>query len=491
MLALGIVPTRVLRVAGVRDILAAAELADNMGKVAGLFKIPIPAIGELADAINYLDDNAISKGGDIIEFLTRTGGVAAAVKVTGQQMAALGSTLLTLGERTETASTATNALFQKLAAADKGTKKFKAAMKEIGLSTAAVQKGMQVDAQGTILKVLEAVNKLPKDKQLGVMVELVGLEHSDTLAKLANNVGEYRRQIELATSAEAKGSMSREFEAQRASTLAQWQLLQNRVTEVSVNIGSVLLPAVNRVMGAFASASSSVADFVRENRTLVENIGVVVGAFAGFGAVKLAITGVTWAVTALNVAVRANPIGILITLLAAGAMLVWKNWEPIKAFFVDLWGSITKAAQGTWDWLQGVFFKFHPLGLVIANWEPIRAWFQNLWADITASARQALEWITGKIEAIGQGWQKTKSFFGFGDSPAPAAAGPAPALPAVPPMATARGAGAQVTDQRQYTFDIKTQPGQDNKAIADEVMRRIKSEQGIQRRGAMYDGANQ
>ena len=35
---------------------------------------------------------------------------------------------------TETAGTATNAMFQKFAAADKGTKKFKAAMSEIGLS---------------------------------------------------------------------------------------------------------------------------------------------------------------------------------------------------------------------------------------------------------------------------------------------------------------------------------------------------------------------
>lgn len=151
--------------------LPAGQLAEQMGKIAGLFKIPIPNIGQLADTINYLDDNAISKGSDIIDFLTRTGGVAGSVKVTGQEMAALGSTLLTLGERSETASTATNALFQKFAAADKGTKKFKSALSEIGLSAAEVQKGMQVDAQGTILKVLDAVNKMPAEKRTGVVDE--------------------------------------------------------------------------------------------------------------------------------------------------------------------------------------------------------------------------------------------------------------------------------------------------------------------------------
>lgn len=446
--------------------LPAAELADQMGKVAQLFKVPIPAIGELADAINYLDDNAISKGGDIIEFLTRTGGVAAAVKVTGQQMAALGSTLLTLGERTETASTATNAMFQKFAAADKGTKKFKAAMKEIGLSTQAVQKGMQVDAQGTILKVLEAVNKLPKDKQLGVMVELVGLEHSDTLAKLANNVEEYRRQIKLATEDEKrKGSMDREFSATQATTLAQWQIFKNRVTEVSVSIGSVLLPALNSVMGAVGGVTSSIADFNRENPALVKSVLTVAGAFIGFGAAKLAVMGVVWAFGALKVAIASNPIGLAITLLAAGAALVYQNWEPIKAFFIDLWAGIKRAFQST------------------------------------------IEWIMKKLAWVGEKVQAAREFLGLGDGAAKATE-PLPmaeteggaafgarlnvprALPQ-PAMATARGAGQQVIDQSQYTFDIKTQPGQDNKAIADEVMRRIKSEQAVQRRGAMYDGANQ
>ncbi|QSB03234.1 phage tail tape measure protein [Methylomonas sp. EFPC1] len=124
--------------------LPSAELADNMGKIANLYKIPIPAIGELGDTINYLDDKSIAKGGDIIGFLTRVGGVAASVKITGGNMAALGSTLLSLGENTETASTATNAIFQKFAAAESGTKSFREAMGSLGLSLSNVQKGMQV-----------------------------------------------------------------------------------------------------------------------------------------------------------------------------------------------------------------------------------------------------------------------------------------------------------------------------------------------------------
>lgn len=41
--------------------LPADQLSESLGKIAGLYKVPIQNIGELGDAINYLDDNAKSK----------------------------------------------------------------------------------------------------------------------------------------------------------------------------------------------------------------------------------------------------------------------------------------------------------------------------------------------------------------------------------------------------------------------------------------------
>ena len=39
------------------------------------------------------------------------------------------------------------------------------------------------------------------------------------------------------------------------------------------------------------------------------------------------------------------------------------------------------------------------------------------------------------------------------------------------------------------TFNITQLPGQDSKALADEVMRRMAEKQGVQRRGVMFDTA--
>ena len=56
-------------------------------------------------------------------------------------------------------------------------------------------------------------------------------------------------------------------------------------------------------------------------------------------------------------------------------------------------------------------------------------------------------------------------------------------------MATAKGAAPVVNAPQTNTFNITQQPGQDNKALADEVARRLAERDAVRRRGAMYDPA--
>jgi TP901 family phage tail tape measure protein len=430
--------------------LPAGELADQMGKIATLFKIPIPKIGELADVINYLDDNAISKGGDIIEVMKRIGGTAEFVKMPAKEAAALASTFLTLGSTAEIAATASNAVMRELSIATMQPKRFQAGLVAIGMDAKKVQQDMSKDATGTIQKVLDALNKLPEEKRLTVATQLFGKEYGDDIAKLASGVDEYRRQLALASSDKAMGSMLREHEARLQSTTAQWEIAKNRVTEVSVNIGSVLLPAVNSALAVFGSATSAVADFVREHQTLVGNIATAVGTFgAFFAATKLVSFGlgaVTFAFNAIKLAMATNPIGLILMGVATAAVLIYKNWEPISAFFTGL--------------------------------------FDGIKATVGAS----IDWIMGKIQAVGEFWGKTKAFFGFNGGTAPT--GPAaatPTAPAVPRMATAPGAAGNVSAPQTNNFTITQLPGQDSKALADEVARRLAEKQAVQRRSVMYD----
>lgn len=418
--------------------LPSAELADNMGKIANLYKIPIPAIGELGDTINYLDDKSIAKGGDIIGFLTRVGGVAASVKITGGNMAALGSTLLSLGENTETASTATNAIFQKFAAAESGTKSFREAMGSLGLSLSNVQKGMQVDAQGTLLKVLDRINKMPKDQRLGILADLVGLEHSDTLAKLASGVEEYRKQIGLANSQEAKGSMGKEFSARLSTTDAQLKLMNNHVSELGVAFGSAFLPALNAVLQPLAAVASWTAGVIETMPVLTTVVG---GLAAGVLAYGTYVGGAAAAQWLWNAALTANPIGLVIAGVAAfGALAytVYKNWEPIMEWFREKFAWLGKM----WDWVKGVGSGLGTSG-------------------------------------AGTGASNTPKKAGF--------VGPVSAKPAMPALNLGGTSAPQTTNVSTGPINIYQQPGQDSKALARDIDNQLKQREALAKRSQLHD----
>ncbi len=387
------------------------ELADQMGKIAKLFNIPIPEIGKLADVINYLDDNAISKGGDIIEVMKRIGGTAAFVKMPKDEAAALASTFLTLGSTAQVASTAANAVMRELSIATMQPKRFQAGLAEIGLTARNVQDDMTRDATGTILKVLDLIKTLPEEKRLTVATQLFGKEFGDDIAKLSAGVKEYRRQIELAKSADAVGSMSREHEARLKTLGAQWGIVKNRISEVAVNIGTVLFPAIHNVLEVFGGITSRFADFARSNKYLtgtlvavtaltlvgggllmtIAAIGAATGPFLTgmaamtkiFGATAFGIKGVLIALRAVSLFMFTNPIGIAIaaiTGIATAAFLIYKNWGPITAFFKRIWASVVALAG-----------KMREAGANL---------IKSLWDGIKSLAMKPVEAIQGIVKRI-------------------------------------------------------------------------------------------
>lgn len=275
--------------------MAAGEIGEKVGKLAVAFEIPIQNIGSLGDAINYLDDNSISKGGEIIEVLSRMAGTARQVGMSAQQAAALGSTFLTLGSSAEVAGTASQAMLRELSLATMQPKKFQEALGELGLSAEKLQKSMSIDPQNTLLTVLDKLNKVQPEKQIEITTKLFGKEYGDDAAKLAKGVNEYRRQIGLLSKTELKGSMSREFEARMKTSAAQMALFKNNVTEVAVTLGNALLPAFNSVLQAIKPYLDAFRDWAARNPELVESIAKVVAIAAaltvGMGALSFVFGG--------------------------------------------------------------------------------------------------------------------------------------------------------------------------------------------------------
>lgn len=420
------------------------EIAESMGKVAKNFRIPTNAIMGLADTINYLDDNAISKGNDIINVLNRISGVVSGVAMPAKDAAALASTLLTLGERTETAGTAINAIVQKFAAAEKGTKKFHAAVSEIGLTTTEIQKGMATNATGTLFKVIDAVRKLPADKRIGVMVELVGLEHSDTLAKLVDKPDEFKRQLELANGSKAEGSMSREFAARQDTISARWQRLQNQIFNTSSAGGEVmrstlvsLMDTVGRLVdrfNAFAEAHPQLVGWLIKGAAAVGVLLTVMGGLtlalaAVFGPMVIARYGMAmlgiqlgggvgivarlagafnFLMTVFSFVGRVfllNPIGLAVTAIGVAALLLIKYWDPVRNFFTGLWAQVTAAFQGGLGGILSLIANWSLMGALYNIVAPVLRWFgfdlPEKFSEFGANLLQGLvNGITSRVGAV-------------------------------------------------------------------------------------------
>ncbi|MGP6881590.1 phage tail tape measure protein [Klebsiella pneumoniae] len=435
--------------------LPADQLSESLGKIAGLYKIPTQNIEQLGDAINYLDDNAKSKGSDIIDVLQRVGGLASQLDY--KQAAALGSTFLTLGTPAEVAASATNAMVRELSIATVQGKNFMQGLDALGLSAEKVQKSMSVDAMGTIISVLEASKKLAPDQQVANLTQIFGKEFGDDAQKLANNLPELRRQIELTQGAAAKGSMNRESDINKASLSAQWQLTKTGAVNAFSSAGETLREPLMDIMLTVSKVVGSVRRWVEANPALVVSImkvtaaigallvvvgglmlsiGAVLGpmalvrlsftTLAGEGGIARLTGGVMrlggafqWLagspMQALLSAGRmvfgplitllagiSAPVWGLIALFAAAAVAVIKFWEPIQAFFTGFFNGIMTGLQPVFDAFNAVFAPLAPIfdaiGSAISGvWD----WFTKLLEPIKFSS-DALETCTTVGETFGR-----------------------------------------------------------------------------------------
>ena len=413
------------------------ELVEQYGKVTKNFKLSAQASRELADAINYLDDNAISKGTEIIGFMNRVSGISGIANISEKNMAALGSTLQTAGAAEEQSATAVNAIFTRLSQASK-KKPVKNGLSALGLSANAVELGMVKDAQGTIFKIVDALKKLPESKRLGTIADLVGTEHTKTLALLVSNTEEWRRQIELANSEAAKGSMGREFDTRMKALSSKWGIFKNRLFNINSVIGGTLAPTLERLMDKIGGVVDRIKNWIIENPKLTSNIVMIAGAIGGaltiFGALSTVLSFVLYPIARLGLALAnlgvilsriggaivrgllsplkfvglaLSPIGAAI--IAAG-IAIFKYWQPISSFFSGF-------LSGLQSGLQPVIDKFKPL----VGWiESAFNWFTNLLSPVqstkeyfnsAASAGEefgkrlsmAVDWVSSSLEKVKNG----------------------------------------------------------------------------------------
>lgn len=148
---------------------------------------------------------------------------------------------------------------------------------------------------------------------------------------------------------------------------------------------------------------------------------------------------------ALNAVMNANPIGLIIlaiTALVAAFMLLWKNCEGFRKFWINLWDGIKKGFSAFVSWISnacksiGNFFSnlgsgikktFGNIGSWFSNvfssaangvknaFSSVKSFFSNIWSGIKSTFSNVGSWFTEKFRAAYNGitniFSKLGSFF--------------------------------------------------------------------------------
>ncbi|MEZ7731201.1 phage tail tape measure protein [Haemophilus sp. 27098_8_127] len=397
------------------------ELVESFGKVSKNFNLTQKQTKELADTINYLDDNAISKGTGIIGYMNRVAGIAAIAKITDKNMAALGSTLQTLGAEEEDSATAVTTIFTRLGVAG-NHEEVDGALKKLKLNPQKIAKGMAKDAQSTLMLIVNKIKGLDDDAKSDVMKGLVGIPHIKTISKLVANTEEWRRQIELANSEAAKGSMGREFDTRMKALSASTQIFTNRLFNLKTAIGGTLAPTLHNILDKLGGVVDKFKAWIETNPELARKILLVASALGttltAFGALSLALSFVLYPMA--RVALGFGKLTGLNTLLAKSFNYTTKAAIASNKNLLSFrgWSNIFSSAQTTLTGLLGKITKLNTLKVLLGALKawimPVRMIFIGLSSSISfllSPVGVVVAAIVGAGIYIYKNWEKVKSFF--------------------------------------------------------------------------------
>ena len=405
--------------------------ADDAGKMMAnwrtAFKMSQDEVRALSDQINYLSNVTASDTTTISDIVTRVGALGDVAGVSSASIAAIGTTMASVGVGSDIAATGIKNFMLSLVAGEAATKQQQEAFEKLGLDSKQVSKDMQKDSEKTILKVLQGVSKLSKAEQATTLQQLFGKESIGAIAPLLTNLDNLKNNLDaVSDSTKYLGSMQKEFEARNATTANTLQLTKNRVAELGINIGSILLPGLNKVLEVINPLLGKVADFANQNKTLIGVIGGVVFGLASLKIASLAL-GYAWTFVSggalilqktylalrssailaavvtkgwaaaqwlLNAAMTANPIGLIIVAIAAviaAGVALYQNWDTVKAKFFEVW-------EGIKNWFTS--FSLYDSGMKM---------LQTLTDGIKAAAY-------APVEAIGEVLGKVREYLPFSDA---------------------------------------------------------------------------
>lgn len=273
---------------GVAFDISADQAGDAMAKMQTALGLSLQDTILLADSMNHLSNAQASSAADILDVVRRVGPMGKGFGFTAVQTAAFASAMLSAGAKSDVAATSFQNMGLALVKGSRASKQVRGALRDLGFDSTKVAKAMQKDAAGTVVKVLEAISRLPKAEQAGITSQLFG-NNADALLALTTNIDLLKNSLGLIDDqTKYAGSAFKEFEVRAGTFQNAVQVFNNQLTAMKIVIGAALIPALNDLMRSLTPIIEAVTSFAQAHPDLTKN---VIAATASLVAFKIAVTG--------------------------------------------------------------------------------------------------------------------------------------------------------------------------------------------------------
>lgn len=219
-----------------------------------------------------------------------------------------------------------------------------------------------IKKSGGLVPALDEVNRVLGGNQQKILKLVGSSEAFNAVMALTGELGEANAQA-LAAMNGGMGLLEQGFQKRNATMTAQWKRTKNTLISAGMVIGEAVAPiflqlaeGIRDVANWFGSLDKSTQRWIIAAGAAVAAIGplvFVVGKAITFaGLLAKGIGFVATAIRILGVALATNPIGAVISLIAAGALLIIDNWETVGPFFEATWEWIKKVFKAGWEFIE-------------------------------------------------------------------------------------------------------------------------------------------
>lgn len=270
----------------------------------------------------------------------------------------------------------------------------KKAQKNFGVDMYKIVTSAQKKGQNPFEAAMKSVIKMTKNGDQKLLGELFGdRQVQNFIRPMIQNWEEYRRIKE--TSLGAGGAVvDRDFANITKDNAERLKQLRIQASNAALSFGQALQPALNAALGVLVPLLTKVSEFVANNPNLVSQIVLTAGALL---TMRTAVIACRVAMLALSVATKMTPFGwiqLAISALVAAGVLLYQNWDKIKACAVKVWPTIREYGVKALEGLKFVFMNFTPVGWLVQAFKAGADILNTInWSDSGAKIIETL--ITG------------------------------------------------------------------------------------------------